>query len=1342
MSEKFTELNLFSTITVIKRVTSMSKLQMRFFTILSLLFLSCAFNFTTSAQTITFETPTYTLGNINGQDGWSKTGPFDSAVSATTVPGFGSQALRISNAITSGSFGDQTFSKSLPNEAGEISAVNNGLSGGTRQNYFEMEFNIASAVPGAQQPGLSMSVSPDRGDGARMSYLRFEDQADGIHVFFADYIDVAPFGTAVGDAANGCDVGDDFTDIDIATLDRTIPHTIKFVMSFVNGSRNDVVQIFVDGILVKTGTSWEDYFRYCEGTQTRTVDSLLFRTAGTAVPANLNNGFLFDNFTSSSSSVTAISLTPAAVPTALDNDYTRINNAVQSIASGGTITLNGTFNWVEPNAAASWALGSDGQTGGVFSNDDYGVLAPLDLNGVTFTASSLGAATIQGPGDLAGANLEGVLQFYAGGNNQNWTISNIRFVDFDNAIGYYHNGGPITAYSGTQITNNYILTARDLNATVAPIDVNQNIGIHFAFGTNQTISGNTIEIHGDGVSAAPNFSTEVAMQSNTSGGSAYNGLQITNNIVRVLNAQDNTNPQVVLGIWENAHGHSSNINVSGNQFLNPAGGNNPAVNLQRAFRVTSHSSATTTVTYANNTVEGANIGFQWLAGGNFAGNLPVRMTSNVIRNNATGVLVQSQGLANLKFNRIVGNSASGVQNVDGSVDAENNWWGCNYGPGAGGAGCAGTANGTIGTVDANPWLVLRTSATPNSILTGGTSNISSNLNFNSNNVDTSGSGSVPNGTPASFAGTLGTVAPPTGTTTSGVTGTTYTAGITAGSGNAATTIDGQTVNAPITIAFSCNNISIPTGQTVATNTQFLVPINIDDTTTRGILGYSFSLTYDPAVVTPIALETAGTLSNGWSTSTNNAPGTLNVVVFNPPLGTPLTGAGILLNVRFVSTGAIGTSSALGLTNFLLNEGVPCAVTTNGSVTIISGTISGTVTYANATSPLPIPRPVPNTTLTATGLTPPTPVSTDANGLYSMSGFSTGAYTITPSKTGQVNGIANADATAVAQHIVGFITLNPTQLLAADVTQNGTITSLDATYIAQYVALIPNPSATGTWRFVPSNRSYPNVQSNQTNQDYGAVLLGEVTGNWNNLVLRPGQTSEETAKPVPTEQLGAAVSVNAPANQFVTQSSAFDVNLVVSDTTGEGIFGYEFNLLYEPSVILPQVIPCDGAGTVSAGRSIVCNPVSPGFLRVVVFSTSGTPLSGTGTLLKLKFNAIGVAGNTSPLTIQNFMFNEGVPQDTTTNGQVQIVAPTSAQVSLGGQLFSATGQAVAGEVITLTRSNGETLTVRSSSFGFYQFDGLTASETYTISVNSKRHTFTPQTINLTESVTSFNLFATP
>src|SRR6185295_9547089 len=128
-------------------------------------------------------------------------------------------------------------------------------------------------------------------------------------------------------------------------------------------------------------------------------------------------------------------------------------------------------------------------------------------------------------------------------------ISNIRFLDFDLAIGMFFGAGGPDAFNNTHITNNYIRNARDLNATVAPADASQNIAIHYSFGTNQVISGNTIEIQGDGVSAGSNFAADVGMQSNTSGGAVYEGLQITNNIVRVLNAQS-ANPQVILGIWE------------------------------------------------------------------------------------------------------------------------------------------------------------------------------------------------------------------------------------------------------------------------------------------------------------------------------------------------------------------------------------------------------------------------------------------------------------------------------------------------------------------------------------------------------------------------------------------------------------------------------------------------------------------------------------------------------------------------------------------------------------------------------------------------------------------------
>lgn len=1037
-----------------------------------------------------------------------------------------------------------------------------------------------------------------------------------------------------------------------------------------------------------------------------------------------------------SNSVSAVTVTPAAVQTAGDNDYTRINNALQTAVNGDTITLSGTFDWTNSFAAASWALGSDGisQGGG---GDDYSLLVPANLNGVTFTASSLGAATIQGPGDLAAVNLEGVLVF-DGGDNQNWTISNIRFLDFDLSIGMFNGAGGSDAFNNTLIQNNYIRIPNDLNATVAPADVNQNIGIHYSFGTNQTISGNTIDTPGDGVSAAPNFSSVVGMQSNTSGGAVYNDLQITNNTINILNAQNNANPQTVLGIWENSHAHSSNITVSGNQFLSVAAGNNPSVNLLRGFRVTSHSSATTTVAYSNNSVEGANIGFQWIAGSNFAGNQPVRLTSNVIRNGATGVLVQSNGLANLSFNRIVGNSASGVENIAGSTTtAENNWWGCNYGPGAGGADCSGTANGTIGTVDANPWLTLRTSATPNAIVTGGNSSISSNLNFNSDNVNTSGSGNVPNGTPASFAGTLGTVSPPTGTTTNGVTGTTFTAGAAAGAGNAATTIDAQTVNAPITITFSCNNVSIPTGATALRNTQFVVPINVDSTTGRGILSYDFTLTYDPAVITPVQVETAGTMSAGWTITTNGSSGTLIVSGFNI---SPLTGSGVLLNVRFVASGAIGTTSGLNFSSFAFNEGVPCVNTSNGNVTVISGTVSGTVTYANALTT----TPVQFATINAAGSIPQS-TSTDVNGNYSLSGFGTGAYTVTPSKANQVNGITNLDASRVAQHVVGFAILNSTQLIAADVSGNGSITSLDAAYIAQFVALISNPGNTGTWKFIPPNRGYANVEANFTGQDYSAILMGEVTGNWDpSGPLRPSTELETKEKRENSDSLQPVVTVTAPLLQYAATGSNFTVLLTASDTTqittNDGIIGYQFDLFYTSSAITPQAVPCDLSGTISSNLSILCNPIAPGHIIVVVFGTM--PITGAGTLMKLKFFALGPPGATSPLTIQNFMFNEGVPQDITVNGNILIVGPTAAAVSIGGRLTTATGLPVSKATVYLTDTRGQVRTTLSNGFGLYTFEDVTVGETYIVSVLSKRYTFTPVAISPTDSTSELNLIAEP
>ena len=71
-------------------------------------------------------------------------------------------------------------------------------------------------------------------------------------------------------------------------------------MDFVDGPSNDVVKVYVDGTLRHTGTSWEDFFRWCELTgESRTVDSMIFqaRTSGGTAPFTRGNGFLIDNLT-------------------------------------------------------------------------------------------------------------------------------------------------------------------------------------------------------------------------------------------------------------------------------------------------------------------------------------------------------------------------------------------------------------------------------------------------------------------------------------------------------------------------------------------------------------------------------------------------------------------------------------------------------------------------------------------------------------------------------------------------------------------------------------------------------------------------------------------------------------------------------------------------------------------------------------------------------------------------------------------------------------------------------------------------------------------------------------
>lgn len=171
------------------------------------------------------------------------------------------------------------------------------------------------------------------------------------------------------------------------------------------------------------------------------------------------------------------------------------------------------------------------------------------------------------------------------------------------------------------------------------------------------------------------------------------------------------------------------------------------------------------------------------------------ITGNTITGNTDGIEV-GQDATDVAVvsahHNVLSSNVHGVLSTQPTVDATDNWWGCNLGPGT--SGCAGIS----GNVTFNPWLVLGVSA-PSSILRGTTSTATGDVTHNSSGADTSPSGHIPDGTVISFSASAGTVSPASEGTTSGRAQVAFTANWAPGWGSVGATLDSQTVSTPVLV---------------------------------------------------------------------------------------------------------------------------------------------------------------------------------------------------------------------------------------------------------------------------------------------------------------------------------------------------------------------------------------------------------------------------------------------------------------------------------------------------------------------------------------------------------------
>ena len=180
----------------------------------------------------------------------------------------------------------------------------------------------------------------------------------------------------------------------------------------------------------------------------------------------------------------------------------------------------------------------------------------------------------------------------------------------------------------------------------------------------------------------------------------------------------------------------------------------------------------------------------------------------------------------------------------------------------------------------------------------------------------------------------------------------------------------------------------------------------------------------------------------------------------------------------------------------------------GNITVQAGVtvnMSGAISYCSN----PVPGPVPNVTLTVTGNAAGSTLS-DGSGNYTLSSLpSGGSFTVTPAKAALAPGAAGINTVDVVATQRHFLTITPLPpgcaLTAADVNGDTAVDTVDVVAIQRFFLTLTTGTAnTGQYQFTPANRNYPGVTSNQTAQNYGTLVLGDVVSPFAERVIGPPQ----------------------------------------------------------------------------------------------------------------------------------------------------------------------------------------------------------------------------------------------
>ena len=246
----------------------------------------------------------------------------------------------------------------------------------------------------------------------------------------------------------------------------------------------------------------------------------------------------------------------------------------------------------------------------------------------------------------------------------------------------------------------------------------------------------------------------------------------------------------------------SNSTLTGNSTTNGNGGG----------AVVAGGGSVTSSSFSSNHANGAGTGGGGLL--NQGGSMTVTLSS-FSGNTAGGFgggIGNSGGSLTANYSRIANNTAasgSGLANLGGATIANDNWWGCNSGPG-------GSCNSVSGTTVVG-WLLLSNTAASSSLCAGQQTTLTADIKGRNSGpaltVELNGLVPIPDSPATIFSNAVnGSLSGASTQFINGVATATFTAGATPGAASADATLDSETVTA--SMAVNTTTTSDPTDQTV------------------------------------------------------------------------------------------------------------------------------------------------------------------------------------------------------------------------------------------------------------------------------------------------------------------------------------------------------------------------------------------------------------------------------------------------------------------------------------------------------------------------------------------------